>query len=98
MKMLINLEAHHIIGSNFAYLYIFFHCRDTGMQNGNMALPWISPAGRGQMLITLEPHDILYFDHFFFYLNRLALFGMYILAEALQNFTSDPFYKHSKNS
>ena len=28
------------------------------MQNGDNALPRISPADRGQMLITLEPHGI----------------------------------------
>ena len=28
------------------------------MQNDNKALPSISPAGAGQMLITLKPHGI----------------------------------------
>ena len=30
------------------------------MQNGDKALPRISPTGRGQMLITLEPHGIFW--------------------------------------
>ena len=28
------------------------------MQNGDNGLPMISPAGRAQLLITLESHDI----------------------------------------
>ena len=28
------------------------------MQNDYKALPWISPKGRGQMLIALSPHGI----------------------------------------
>ena len=39
----------------------FSHCLDTGMQNGDVALLSISPAGHGQsvkMLITLEFHGI----------------------------------------
>ena len=28
------------------------------MQNGDNVLPRISPTGRGQILITLEPHGI----------------------------------------
>ena len=61
MKMLITLESHNIFCSKSAYLYMyctFERCLETGVQNGDEALPSISPAGRGQMLITLEPHGI----------------------------------------
>ena len=43
--------------SNFAYLYIQ-QCRDIGMLNGDKALLRISMAGRGQILITIEPHGV----------------------------------------
>ena len=51
------------------------------MQNDDKALLRKRPAGRGQMHITyilIKISD----------LYRLALFGMYILADALQKFTS----------
>ena len=40
------------------HAYTFYHCRDTGIQNGDKALPNIRLASRGQMLIILEPHGI----------------------------------------
>ena len=52
-----NSEPRCIFGPNFGYLS-YQHCPATGMQNGDEALPSISSTGRGQMLITLEPHGI----------------------------------------
>ena len=63
-----------------AYLYILTLSRHW-YANDDKALLRIRPAGRGQMHITYTLIKISY-------LYRLALFGMYILAEALQNSTS----------
>ena len=43
------------------------------MQNGGKALPRISSTGRGQMLITLEPHRTCIFLLTFEYLYILTL-------------------------
>ena len=43
------------------------------MQNGGMALTRISPTGRGQLLITLEPHGTRIFSSNFAYLYILTL-------------------------
>ena len=54
VKMLITL------GSNFAYLYILTLSSHI-MQNGDEALPSISPAGRSQLVkmrTTLVPHGM----------------------------------------
>ena len=57
MKMLITLEPNDVqmCFDQILHTYKFGHCRDTGMQNSDNALLSIS---RGQMLITLEQHDI----------------------------------------
>ena len=57
------------------HTYIFYHCLDTGLQNGDEASLSISPAGRGQlvkMLITLEPHDIFLSNIAHFYILTLS--------------------------
>ena len=57
--MLITLEPHGIIGSNFAYSLFYV----TGRQFGDEGLPSIILAGHGllvKMLIILELH--IYFD------------------------------------
>ena len=63
VKMLITVKPHGIyIGSNFVYIYVFYHCPATGMKKGNEASPIIILAGRAllvKILITLEPHGIL---------------------------------------
>ena len=58
-EMLITFEPHGIFGSNFSYL--FKHHPDTGMQNGDDALPGISLACKGlvKILITIELQHIL---------------------------------------
>ena len=56
--MLITLDSHGIIGSNFVNTYVFYHCPAAGMQKGDEASPSIILAGRAllvKMLITPEP-------------------------------------------
>ena len=62
VKMLTTVEPHGIFGSNFVYIYVFYHCPATGIEKGDEASPSIILAGRAllvKMLITLEPHGIL---------------------------------------
>ena len=42
------------------------------MQNGDKAFPRISLAGRGQMLITLEPHGIFRSNIAYLYILALS--------------------------
>ena len=70
--MLITLSCM-VYFDQILHTYTFKHCLDTGMQNGDKALPCIRSTGRGQslkMIITLEPHGI--FDHNLVYLYILT--------------------------
>ena len=60
MKMLISLETHGIVGSNFVYLCILT-LSSRWYEKGDEVSPSIILAGRAllvNMLITLEPHGI----------------------------------------
>ena len=61
MKILITLEPYEIFESNFAYLFISIVSSYPDMQNGDKGLLSITLAGLlVKMLITLEPHGILF--------------------------------------
>ena len=59
VKMLLTLETHPYTLITLCTLkHLKKHFRDSGKQNSDMALPRTSPAGRGQILITLESRGI----------------------------------------
>ena len=101
VKMLITLEPHSIFGSNFAYLFIFTFSRHwyakrwrgfVSVDRGHLVKMLINKSWTA-WYILIKLYLPIQFNiveklvcKMFSDLYRLVLYGIYILAEALQNF------------